>query len=386
MPGDRFRLLLLYANYTDRLSYYDDWFDAFSAWPSFAVDGFDIVRDGRQDELRNKLAASDGVVLLHSTNGDTTVYLDNYARVLAERRIPLLSFVGNEVNLPGSPIAAKRATFSVIRPEWVATQLLQEAGEFLFGDVTRGVVAIPHALNPDIYRGSKPSNERPIDIGTRVARYLAHLGDDDRNRIVDFFRDNGAAFGLTTDISDARFDRAGWVAFLGDCKGTVATEAGSWFIERDDATVNAIRDYVRQGGGLVMIGGYLTFQGIDGKARYRGTAVEEALPVLMEANDDRVERPEGVAPRVAAKDHPIVRGLEASWPSLLGYNRFQAKAGGTVVATAGEDPLIVAGSFGKGRSVAFASDCGPHWAPPPFVDWKGYAPLWQQIANWVAGD
>lgn len=150
--------------------------------------------------------------------------------------------------------------------------------------------------------------------------------------------------------------------------------------------LDAIRDYVRQGGGLVMIGGYLTFQGIDGKARYRGTAVEEALPVLMEANDDRVERPEGVAPRVAAKDHPIVRGLEASWPSLLGYNRFQAKADGTVVATAGEDPLIVAGSFGKGRSVAFASDCGPHWAPPPFVDWKGYAPLWQQIANWVAGD
>ena len=86
-----------------------------------------------------------------------------------------------------------------------------------------------------------------------MARYLAHLGDDDRNRIVDFFRDNGAAFGLTTDISDARFDRAGWVAFLGDCKGTVATEAGSWFIERDDATVNAIRDYVRgQTGGIII--------------------------------------------------------------------------------------------------------------------------------------
>ena len=32
----------------------------------------------------------------------------------------------------------------------------------------------------------------------------------------------------------------------------------------------AIRDYVANGGGLVMIGGYMTFQGIDGKARYRG--------------------------------------------------------------------------------------------------------------------
>jgi uncharacterized membrane protein len=150
--------------------------------------------------------------------------------------------------------------------------------------------------------------------------------------------------------------------------------------------LDAIRDYVRDGGGLVMIGGYLTFQGIDAKARYHGTAVEEALPVTIEAGDDRVERPEGVAPGVTDKNHPIVRGLDTAWPRLLGYNRFAAKAGATVVARAGDDPLIVAGGFGKGRSVAFASDCGPHWAPPPFVEWEGYAPLWRQIAGWAAGD
>jgi hypothetical protein len=250
----RLRLLLVYADYTDRLSYYDDWFDAFSACPAFATDSFNIVTAGREDELKRKLAASDGIVLLHSTNGDTTVYLDRYAPLLADRKIPLLSFVGNEVNLPGSPIAAKRATFAVIRPEWIATQLLQEAGDFLFGDLTsRGVVAIPHALNPDVYRGNKPPEARSIDIGTRVARYLPHLGDDDRNRIVDFFSDNGADLGLTIDISNARFDRDGWVGFLGDCKGTVATEAGSWFIERDDATVNAIRDHVRSRTGGIFI-------------------------------------------------------------------------------------------------------------------------------------
>ncbi len=30
--------------------------------------------------------------------------------------------------------------------------------------------------------------------------------------------------------------------------------------------LESIRDYVRNGGGLVMIGGYMTFQGIDGKS------------------------------------------------------------------------------------------------------------------------
>lgn len=150
--------------------------------------------------------------------------------------------------------------------------------------------------------------------------------------------------------------------------------------------LEAIRDYVMAGGGLVMIGGYMTFQGIDAKARYRDTAVAEVLPVEMEPGDDRAERPQGVTPRVSATTHPICAGLPVEWPRLLGYNRFANGKGGTVVATVDDDPLIVAGSFGKGRSVAFASDCGPHWAPPPFVEWDGYARLWQQIAAWAGGE
>ena len=147
----------------------------------------------------------------------------------------------------------------------------------------------------------------------------------------------------------------------------------------------AIRDYVAGGGGLIMVGGYLTFQGIDGKARYQGTPVEEALPVTIATADDRCETPEGVVPEVAMADHPIVAGLPRTWPTLLGYNRIAAKPSASVVATAGADPLVVAGSFGQGRGVAFASDCGPHWAPPGFVEWDGYAPLWRQMTAWAGG-
>ena len=149
--------------------------------------------------------------------------------------------------------------------------------------------------------------------------------------------------------------------------------------------LHALRDYVAGGGGLVMVGGYLTFQGIEAKAQYAGTAVEECLPVTLHRHDDRVECPQGVAPSVAAPDHPIAAGLGTDWPSLLGYNQIMAKPGSTTIATVGTDPLIVAGTHGKGRSVAFASDCGPHWAPPGFVDWSGYAPLWAQIVGWAAG-
>lgn len=148
----------------------------------------------------------------------------------------------------------------------------------------------------------------------------------------------------------------------------------------------AIRDYVKAGGGLVMIGGYMTFQGIDGKAKYAGTAVEEALPVLMESHDDRVESPQGVVPHIGDPGHPILAGLDGEWPALLGYNKVVGKPEADVLVRVGGDPLIAAGQFGEGRSVAFTSDCGPHWAPPAFCDWTGYAPLWTNIANWAAGE
>ena len=54
-----------------------------------------------------------------------------------------------------------------------------------------------------------------------------------------------------------------------------------------------IREYTEQGGGLMMIGGYFSFQGIDGKARWRKTPVEDVLPVTCHPWDDRVEIPEG---------------------------------------------------------------------------------------------
>ncbi len=149
--------------------------------------------------------------------------------------------------------------------------------------------------------------------------------------------------------------------------------------------LEAVRDYVANGGGLIMVGGYLSFQGIDAKARYHDTPIEEALPVNIHFGDDRRETPQGTTPRVVIPDHPIVAGLPSQWPDLLGYNRIEAKVDGTTVATVGVDPLIVADSFHNGRAVAFASDCAPQWAPTAFIEWSGYARLWSQMVDWASG-
>jgi uncharacterized membrane protein len=147
-----------------------------------------------------------------------------------------------------------------------------------------------------------------------------------------------------------------------------------------------LREYVRGGGGLIMVGGYLTFQGIEGRARYSGTPVEDVLPVRIQPWDDRVETPEGQPPVVMALHHPIAAGLPSTWPALLGYNKVTPRPEATVVAQIGDDPLIAAWTHWEGRAAAFTSDCGPHWCPPPFVEWSGYATLWQQLVRWTAGE
>ena len=146
-----------------------------------------------------------------------------------------------------------------------------------------------------------------------------------------------------------------------------------------------VEEYVRNGGGLMMIGGYLSFAGIEGKARYHGTPVETALPVLISDVDDRVECPQGVVPEPVATDHPVLHGVPEPWPAVLGYNRVTAREGAEVVALCAADPLVACFRHERGRSAVFTSDCAPHWAPPEFLEWPGYRALWPNLIGWLAG-
>jgi uncharacterized membrane protein len=145
---------------------------------------------------------------------------------------------------------------------------------------------------------------------------------------------------------------------------------------------NLIRDYVLDGGALVMIGGYMTFAGIDAKGKWHDNAVQEVLPVEVLTVDDRMEYCEGVIP-VTVLDHKALEGMPTSWPNVLGYNKTIAKPEAVVPVMVENDPFIAFGEYGKGRSAVFTSDCAPHWAPPEFCEWEYYNKLWNGIVNWV---
>lgn len=157
--------------------------------------------------------------------------------------------------------------------------------------------------------------------------------------------------------------------------------------ERSERRPNRLTDlaqWVENGGGLLMIGGYLSFTGIDAKAAFRGTAVEDVLPVTCEVGDDRVERPEGVEPERTDRDHEAMSDLGPTWPHLLGYNRVALRPEAELLATIGGDPLVAVLEVGSGRSAVFTSDCAPHWAPPAFSDeWPGYTTLFDGLVRWL---
>ncbi len=100
--------------------------------------------------------------------------------------------------------------------------------------------------------------------------------------------------------------------------------------------------------------------------------------------DDRVETPEGAQPEVVDPGHAVIAGMGKTWPKLLGFNELELKPQAHLVAKVGTYPLLATMQVAKGRTLAWASDIGPHWCPTGFAEWDGYAKLWVNVVTWLA--
>ena len=171
------------------------------------------------------------------------------------------------------------------------------------------------------------------------------------------------------------------------------------------ARLAAIKKFVNDGGGLMMIGGGGSF----GPGGYGGTDLEDVLPVVMGARSQKQE-PAAFVPQLTAEwqRHPIFEGISGYFfgpggagpkddltplPKLNGCVRVIRAKSGTTLAVhptrqndAGPLVVLAAQRFGAGRSVAFTAD----------TTWKWYMPLsglradspyhrfWGQTIRWLA--
>jgi uncharacterized membrane protein len=153
--------------------------------------------------------------------------------------------------------------------------------------------------------------------------------------------------------------------------------------ESEANRLQAIKEYVVGGGALLMVGGYMSFSGIDAKANYANSPLAEIMPVRIQTVDDRVEAPQGVKPDVIVTPHPAVPD-DRGWPALLGYNKTDRLDEGDVLVEVDGDPLVAVRQVGAGRTGVFTSDLAPHWAPPEFLSWPGYPHVWTRLISYLA--
>jgi hypothetical protein len=232
----RTRALVVHIHYPETLSYFTDWLDAFVAEPSLDVVAANLATPRGRRRLRRHVADVDIVVLLHSVVGDSLAEIRRLGGALQDRRGPLVAFVSNEVSLPTQPFGAKLAVLGDLGADLIGTQLPLDVGEWLYAEIPNArVVAMPHALNPNVFRPEVPHAARPIDIGFRGARYLPHVGDDERNRIIDYFATGTFQPPLQVDVrTNVSYGRRGWAGFLNSTRATIGAESGAVYLRRDD--------------------------------------------------------------------------------------------------------------------------------------------------------
>jgi uncharacterized membrane protein len=148
--------------------------------------------------------------------------------------------------------------------------------------------------------------------------------------------------------------------------------------------VTPFRQWVLDGGGLIMAGGWLTFSGLNGKGMWGGSPIEDVLPVTMERGvDDLIDHPDGATIDVIDAGHPILEGLDFGERLILGYNKVFPKETSTVIATSRNDPFMVVGEAGAGRSIAYTTDPVYHLCGN-LHEWESYGLMWERMVKWAA--
>ena len=169
------------------------------------------------------------------------------------------------------------------------------------------------------------------------------------------------------------------------------------FISRDH--LENIRDYVKNGGAFIMVGGDQSFHGGD----YRGTALEDILPVTIKKSAAIILPDEfKIMIDNQMTNHPILRldkngqlnkKIWDALPPLNGLNigiavrkDAQALAGFRKDARSPFYPLLVTRKIGKGRSMVFASDTSWNWNFRKVGEGgsgRHYQKFWDNVIAWM---
>ncbi|HOF86791.1 MAG TPA: glutamine amidotransferase, partial [Armatimonadota bacterium] len=146
----------------------------------------------------------------------------------------------------------------------------------------------------------------------------------------------------------------------------------------------ALRDYVKAGGGLLVLGGSATL----GQGAFANTFLDEMLPVTVAAGRDIASTGKPLPLKPAATG--LARALPAEvWqtPAYLYWRHLvRPKPEAQVHLSAGDAPVLFTGTYGQGRVAAFTGTVlgEPAGKEGPFWQWKGWPLLMHNALRWLA--
>ena len=142
-----------------------------------------------------------------------------------------------------------------------------------------------------------------------------------------------------------------------------------------------IKQWVESGARLIVLGGPYTL----GQGGMQGTYLEDVLPVTLKGPYEvvRCEPPLAVSLERLANEGRAASGVT---PVVFWRHDVSGRNGASVLAWAGEHPLVVAQSFGAGRTLVFTGttlgEAGPGGNPKPF--WE--TDLWRSLLKRIVRD
>ena len=142
-----------------------------------------------------------------------------------------------------------------------------------------------------------------------------------------------------------------------------------------------VYEYVRHGGGVLILGGQNAF----GHGEFRATRIETLSPVIDGGPFDLKWNPDGWRLTPGAP-HAVRTGVDFGAPARVYWaHRTRAKPDTTVVLTFDGSPALVLGRFGKGRVAAFTGSVlgEPRPGRVPFWRSEAWGKLLGNVIEWV---
>lgn len=278
------KILILHVTYPTRASYLQDWLEAFYEEPKLDIININVYKSISCELIKKYINEVDLTILMHSCTADSLVYVNKLIPILQSRKTKLAAFIGNELNMPHIRILDRINFVKKIGADFILTQLLEEAGKWLYKETSSTVVEAPHGLNYQRFCPTVPHRKRRITFGVRSYRYPIYLGDNDRNRIIEYT----STLGCNNDVSfTKRLDPSEWANFLNHCTATPTTEAGGWYLQRDDKLVQDIYNYIKSNSKKIIInrGNISTalLNGLPFKVKYILKSILNYLPFYDQA-------------------------------------------------------------------------------------------------------